>query len=349
MTDPLYQVSFDELHKFMPRLFEAGSVPYLKGSPGIGKSAFVEKVADQLGFKLIHLSMSSMLAEDFNGIPDISGEKAVFKLFDLFPLEGDELPAGYKGFLMFLDEINTASPSVKVALYKLLHTRMVNQKKLHPLCVLMAAGNLDTDRAITSDLGTALKTRLAHFEIVLDGKNPRHFEAFLRDVALAENFREELIGFLSAYPEYVNNFKPDSQDATQCVPRTLSKLNRLLADKPIIAADVPLYASEIGNSASTRFYNFASLYGSVPKVEDILRYPGSTPVPTDKGEAYAVTTYLVGKTDASNIAGLWDYVNQFPLEYRILYLRMLSVYNKSILREPTYVTAATGLANYLFN
>ena len=90
-------------------------VPLIKGSPAIGKSAIVHAIADQYKLKVIDLRLSQCDPTDLLGFPSIMGDRAGYVPMETFPIEGDAIPEGYNGWLLFLDELTSALPAVQVA------------------------------------------------------------------------------------------------------------------------------------------------------------------------------------------------------------------------------------------
>lgn len=92
---------------------QARLAPMIHGSPAVGKSSVVRQVANKFGLKLIDLRLSQCDPTDLMGFPSIIGERAGYKPMDTFPIEGDPLPKGYNGWLLFLDECNSAPKAVQ--------------------------------------------------------------------------------------------------------------------------------------------------------------------------------------------------------------------------------------------
>jgi MoxR-like ATPase len=210
----------------------ARRVPFIESSPAMGKSAIVHSIAREYGLKLIDHRLSTSAPEDLSGLPKLTNTSATFVPFDTFPTEDTPIPPGMQGWLLFLDEFNSASKAVQAAAYKLVLDRMVGLKKLHPNVVIVCAGNLSSDRAIVNPIGTALQSRLIHLTMVLD-----HTE-FMEDVAFAQNWDSRIIAFLSYKKEFLHDFRPDHDDKTFCSPRTWEFMNdrRLRRRKDLDAA-----------------------------------------------------------------------------------------------------------------
>ena len=95
---------------------KAGIVPMLEGSPGCGKSQVVHQIADAYNLKLIDLRLSQCDPTDLSGFPTIiGGKKADYMPMAHFPIEGDPIPDGYAGWLLFLDEFNSAPNAIQAA------------------------------------------------------------------------------------------------------------------------------------------------------------------------------------------------------------------------------------------
>lgn len=104
-----------KLKEAVKRVLTAGLVPMIEGSPGIGKSDIVRAIAKDWGLKVIDTRLSQAAPEDLNGLPMRKGDKAAFLPFENFPVEGDKVPEGYNGWLIFLDELTSAPKSVQAA------------------------------------------------------------------------------------------------------------------------------------------------------------------------------------------------------------------------------------------
>ena len=92
-------------------------VPMMTGSPALGKSAIVAQIAKKYGLKMIDLRLSQCDPTDLLGYPTIDKVtgKAHYAPMSTFPLESDPIPAGFNGWLLFLDELTSASRSVQAA------------------------------------------------------------------------------------------------------------------------------------------------------------------------------------------------------------------------------------------
>lgn len=114
MSD-IIEVSSTEMPELVIDILKAGLVPNITGSPGIGKSDIIRQVAKDTNLKVIDLRLAQMDPVDLCGMPSIKSNKTKYIPPSTFPIEGDEIPTGYTGWLLFLDEMNSAPMSVQSA------------------------------------------------------------------------------------------------------------------------------------------------------------------------------------------------------------------------------------------
>ena len=126
-------VSLPDARQMIEQCLQARVTPFLKGSPGCGKSSLIHQIAEEYNLMVIDLRLATADPTDLNGFPDIDRQrrKAGYLPMDTFPVEGDELPINpktgkpYSGWLIFLDELPLADKAVRKAAYKLILDRMV--------------------------------------------------------------------------------------------------------------------------------------------------------------------------------------------------------------------------------
>ena len=154
------KVRIKQARRLITASIKAKLVPMLHGSPGVGKSQIIYQIAEEFNLKVIDLRLSQMDPSDLLGFGALKGDRATYFPMEFFPLEGDPIPAGYSGWLIFFDEINSAPSATQAAAYKVILDRMVGLRKLHSHVAIVAAGNLASDNAIVEDMSTALQSRM---------------------------------------------------------------------------------------------------------------------------------------------------------------------------------------------
>lgn len=298
----------------------AGLVTMLHSDPGIGKSDLIRSIADQFKLKLIDFRASQMDPTDVNGFGTIdrSGDAAIAKYvpFDIFPLEDTPIPDGYLGFILFFDELNSASKSVEAALYKVLLDRMIGQKKLHPKTVMLCAGNLVTSGAIVNRQGTATQSRMAHLTLTVD---PISWIEW----ASQNNIDYRVISYISSLPDNLSNFDPKHNDKTFACPRTfefLSKVLKVLGDTPLRNSLVNL-AGIIGEGAARQFISFTETLVDLPSIKQIIASPLKIEIDNKPSLLHAVSHLIAANLTEDNIDPLMQYVNRLPVEFQTITLQ----------------------------
>lgn len=130
---------------------------FIWGAPGIGKSALVEKFADEVGLPCVSLLGSQLAPEDIIGIPQIKGDTSEF----LPP----KMIARKEPYVLFLDELNACSQEVQKAFYSLIHERRIGEYHLPEGSVVIGAGNRAQDGAIVKTMSSALINRMFHVQL----------------------------------------------------------------------------------------------------------------------------------------------------------------------------------------
>lgn len=337
-----YKCKPRQARDYIIRCLEAGLVPYLVGSPGGGKSAIVRKIGKDFKLLVIDHRASTMDPTDATGLPFFENGRAKFMPFtELFPTEDMEIPKGYNGWLLFLDELPSAPRAVQAALYKIILDRMVGQYKLHPNVFIVAAGNLATDRAIVNPIGTAMQSRLIHLELEVDK------DQWLADVALPEEYDSRIIAFLNQFESKLMDFRPDHMDRTFPCPRTWEFANKLIKGREISENDIPLLAGTISSGVAVEFVQFCQVYKDLVPISEIVKDPENCKVPQDLSLKWATISNMMEKVDDENFEAFCTYANRFDLSFRILFYRSVLVRNADLRTHPYFGKAAADLSRYL--
>lgn len=320
---------------------EGPLTPLFTSSPGVGKSSAVQAFARDYNLKLIDIRLSQATPEDLNGYPMRSGNKATFTPFDIFPLDSDEIPAGYQGWLLFLDELTSAPKAVQVAAYKLILDRMVGSYHLHPSVMIVSAGNKLTDKAVVNQLSTALQSRLVHFEVEIKARD------FL-DYAIRKGLDHRVTSFIEYMPSKLMDFNPDHQDKTFACPRTWEFLSRLLKGKDIDDKATARICGTVGTGCGVEFMTFAKEFDRIPKFRDVVASPKDTDVPKEASTKYATVSMLAENLDTKTVADVLTYIARFPIEFQVIFLRNTTARHPGLReKNKTFEEYVLGLARYV--
>ena len=321
---------------------KAGLVPYVTGQPGAGKSAMAQQLANNFNLELIDLRLSMLEPSDINGLPNFTANgTAYFAPFDTFPLETTPLPEGKAGWLIFADEASAASRSTLAAAYGLILEKRVGNRKLHPNVAIMAAGNRESDGAITTKIGTAMQSRLVHIELSVSHAD------WLENVAVPKSYSSEIIAFLGQFPDKLNNFNPKHEEQTFACPRSWEFTDKILKahNKPITQTLLPLLAGTIGMSTALSFVQFATSLSDMPAWEDVLNHTAR--VPSNLNSRWATVTMLFENWEAVHADKIISYADNFSLDLRIFLFRMILKKHPSDAQLPSMRKMMVELSRYL--
>ena len=241
--------------------------------------------------------------------------KAVYLPMSVFPTEKDKIPKGKNGWLLILDELNSAPPAVQAAAYKIVLDRQVGQHNLHPEVYVCAAGNLETDNAIVESMSTALQSRMVHLELKLD------MEDWLK-WAYANNIDSRITSYVQFQPDHLHSFDPNHSDKTYACPRTWEFANRYLSNDAFnmkSSISLPLLSGTLGQGVAASFMGFCEI--ETPSIKEIMEKPLEVPVPTDPAVLYATSGSLASHMDESTIDTLAHYVFRMPPEFMVVTMR----------------------------
>lgn len=295
----------------------AGLVPLILGSPGIGKSDLARLIAKKFNLFVIDIRLSQHDPVDLSGFPSPRGEKVAYLPLDMFPLEGDPIPKGYSGWLIFLDELPSAAPATQAAAYKLILDRMIGQFHLHKNVAIIAAGNKETDNAIVHPLSTALQSRFVHLELGI------HLGDWL-DWAAGSQIDHRITSYLNFKSEHLYTFSPNHTDRTYACPRTWAFTDAIIKKgkvDPTKLENSHLFAGAVSEGVGREFQEFCRIQNELPTLADIISRPETTHVSDDPGITYAMTGFLANHATEQNLGQLLTYLSRMPVEFQVICLR----------------------------
>ena len=240
--------------------------------------------------------------------------------------------------ILFLDEISAASPSVQAAAYQITLDRCIGEHKLPDNCIVIAAGNRITDKAVAYQMPSALANRLMHLEIESD------FESW-NTWAILNNINSKVLGFLKFRPNYLNTFDPKTANLAFATPRSWEMVSNILNN---VSDDLnivfPLISGLVGSGIATEFKGWSRVYNDLPNIEDIFNGKDVL-IPSNTDTIYALTASMVNyakknKDNLEMIANSIKYAINLPPDFSLIllkdYLYLDKDYKLKLLRIPEY-------------
>jgi len=330
-------------------------IPYISGPPGIGKSDLVFQIGDEWGLKVVDVRLSQYLPEDLTGLPSLNENtgKASYNPFDTFPMEGDSLPLDdngdeMNGWLLFLDELSSASEEVMASIYSLLLGHRVGGKKVHEKALIVAAGNRSTDSAIARPLPDTLITRMMPVEMKVSSKD------WLKWAKASPASEDSVISFITKYPDMlIGTIDPNKRDELEPyqTPRGWGKMFKIVAlhektssknkltKKDASGVPVPvakgatvtpaiqaMMFSAVGTIAGQAFKEHYDESMSLPYPWEVAQSPSSTKIPgTTAGKAELTSTlaeFFIETAEQSRDSIL-QFMNRMDGEHSALFAQIL--------------------------
>jgi len=197
------------------------------GAPGVGKSDQVRQAAED-GDYVIDLRLNSLEAIDLRGLPAIKKDEnrnpsQVEWIRPEFLPSGEGLLVGdkvYRKGIVFLDELNTAQPSVQNPALQLVLDRRIGKHELPRSWYICAAANRAEDRAHTYPLSAALLDRFAIYDYT---PSHQHWTGW----AMKNGIHPDVIGYISFSPSALLAPRKDEYSAS-ANPRSWVVVSRRL-------------------------------------------------------------------------------------------------------------------------
>lgn len=311
-----------EIVSALELLLEIRQPVFLWGAPGVGKSQVVAQVAAEHGMELVDIRAVLLDPVDLRGIPRIDDAgNAVWCPPSFLPRSG-------RGIL-FLDELNTAPPLVQAACYQLILDRKLGEYELPEDWTIVAAGNRESDRAVTHRMPSALANRMIHLD----------FDPDLDDwLAWAERTGVEpkLRAFLRFRPKLLHAFDPKKSEKAFPSPRSWEFASRIIAaDRPARITHA-LLKGAVGEAAAAECIGFLKIYDELPDAEAMLVDPGGVRIPDDPAVIYAMCESVAREASDDTMSSLAVLAARMPVEFSVLLMRDAAAVEPSIVETEAF-------------
>lgn len=306
---------------------------FLWGPPGIGKSQVVAQTADKLGYEIRDIRAVLLDPVDLRGLPSINGDNYAHWC------QPDFLPKTGKGVL-FLDELNAAPPLVQAACYQLVLDRKLGEYVMPKEWAVIAAGNRETDKAVTHRMPSPLANRFVHI----------YFDVDLEDWvtwALNHDILIEIISFLRYRSALLHDFDPSRNEKAFPSPRSWEFVSNIMKTNPSQEIEYELLKGTVGEGAAAEFVGFLRIFRKLPNPDTVLMNPDKTEIPDDPATLYALCGSLARKATADNIEDIVIYAKRLAAEFSVLLIRDCIKRNKNLQSTRAYVEWTSAHQNVL--
>lgn len=299
------------------------------GSPGVGKSEQVFQALEE-GETMVDLRLNSLDSIDLRGLPVIKKDKdrnptqVEWVRPEFIPWEG-------KGIL-FLDEINTAAPSVQNPALQLVLDRKVGSHKLGPNWYIIAAGNKADDKAHVYPLSSALRQRFAIYHYVPDHNTWANW-------AVKHDVHPHVIGFISFKPDLLIQPSIDEESSNPS-PRSWYYVSQRLNAGQNELRDI---RSLVGGAAS-EFMAYQTVCENIPSISDLLSgkivfEEDNKNITVSYAVSNALATHMIrSKEIKKQIEHCFSSLNNMSGEPSILFMRRVMHSENDTLRNAIFTS-----------
>jgi len=301
------------LTKTIQSLIEQKVPTFLWGAPGIGKSSIVKQISQDKNIGFIDLRLALMDPTDLKGIPfyDKESHTALWAPPAFLPSKGEGI--------LFLDELNSAPPSVQASAYQLILDRRVGEYVLPDGWAIVAAGNREGDRGVTYRMPSPLANRFVHFEMEVDVDDWKYW-------AYKKEIDERIIAYISYKSEHLFTFDAKSDVKSFATPRSWEYVNSVLKSSITDELLLDSLSGAVGKDVSVGFLSFCKVMNKLPDIKNILAC-GNGEYSEEVDVLYALSTGLVSAllkdNTEQNLENLLTYTLELKSEFAVMVVQDL--------------------------
>jgi len=182
-------------------------------------------------------------------------------------LPSEEFASNYDSVVLFLDELNSAPPSVQAAAYQLVLNRRIGQYTLPKNVKIVAAGNRETDRGVTYRMPAPLANRFRHINMEVNFEDWQKW-------AINNDIHPDVIGYLSFSKGDLFDFDAKSSSQSFATPRSWTFVSEMLGINSFDSASAfeqkVEIAGAIGEGMAIKFVEHRKIASKLPNPDQIL-------------------------------------------------------------------------------
>lgn len=252
---------------------------FLMGPPGIGKTAIVEQVAEELKINLISYTITHHTRQSAIGLPFISRKKFGEKEYAVTEYTMSEIVAsvyeqiersGIQEGILFLDEINAVSETLSPTMLQFLQYKTFGMHRVPEGFVIVTAGNPAEFNKSVRDFDIATLDRLRQIDIEED------FQSF-KDYAYQSSIHSAILSYLEIKKDRFYFVRQDIEGKHYVTARSWEDLSKMLyayeeLHYPIDKALCMEYLSDLELAEDfSLYYSLYQKYKEKYHVPEILR------------------------------------------------------------------------------
>lgn len=251
---------------------------FLLGAPGIGKTAIMEQIAQELGVGLVSYSMTHHTRQSALGLPFIARktyggveyEVSEYTMSEIIASVYDAIEqTGQQEGILFLDEINCVSETLTPAILQFLQYKVFGRHRVPDGWIVVTAGNPPEYNRSIHDFDIATWDRLKRIDVDPDF-------AVWKEYAVAQGVHPAVLTYLEIRPDDFYRVETTVDGKSFVTARGWDDLSQMikLYERNGIVVDGLLVGQYVQNAEIAKrfavYYDLFNKYKSDYQVEDIL-------------------------------------------------------------------------------
>lgn len=251
---------------------------FLLGAPGIGKTAIMEQIAQELGIALVSYSMTHHTRQSALGLPFITHREYEGKSYDVSEYTMSEIIAsvydvmaesGIREGILFLDEINCVSETLAPSMLQFLQYKVFGRHQVPEGWVIVTAGNPPEYNKSVREFDVVTLDRMKILEVEAD-------YGIWREYARERGLHTAILNFLDLKKEDFYQVETTVRGKNYITARGWEDLSQMLRlyEEEEIAVEESLIGQYIRNERVVKefsaYYDLYQKYKNDYKVEEIL-------------------------------------------------------------------------------
>lgn len=257
---------------------------FLLGAPGIGKTAVMEQIAQEMGIALVSYSMTHHTRQSALGLPFIAHRTYGGQEYDVSEYTMSEIIAaiyetmeesGIREGILFLDEINCVSETLAPAMLQFLQYKIFGRHQVPEGWVIVTAGNPPEYNKSVREFDVVTMDRLKVMEVEADYRTWKEY-------ALERHLHSAVLNFLDLKKEYFYHMEITAKGRSYVTARGWEDLSEILChyEEESLKVDETLVGQYIRNERIVReftaYYDLYQKYRKDYQIQEILE--GRPPV-----------------------------------------------------------------------
>lgn len=251
---------------------------FLLGAPGIGKTAIMEQIAQEMGIALVAYSMTHHTRQSALGLPFITektygGEKvsvSEYTMSEIIASIYDTMEnSGMKEGILFLDEINCVSETLAPSMLQFLQYKVFGRHRVPEGWVIVTAGNPPEYNKSVREFDVVTYDRLKVLEVEPDYR-------IWKEYAVEKRIHSAIINYLDLKKEHFYCMEMTTKGRSYVTARGWEDLSEILTlyEDEQLAVDETLVGQYLRNEKVvkefTAYYDLYNKYKRDYRIADIL-------------------------------------------------------------------------------